>query len=329
MDYKFGATLPTFTSCADRYCLSGYGGGGTNIEEMMTLASGVPDLNGVELVGNWHINDDNVDKMKKLSIENDLEICMVAVDLWTQAKWGKGSLTAQDPKTRKAAVAEIKKAMDWAAYVNCPYIDVWPGQDGYDYYFQADYIKAWDWMVQGIKEVSDYRNDVKVLIEYKPKEPRNHCFLSTVGKTILLLEEVGSENVKVLLDTGHASSGFENPAESIALLKWRDKNYLEYLHFNDNYHLWDDDMLVGSVHLPELVEILYWLKRTEYSGWLTLDIFPYREDGVGAATESILWLKSVFNKIDTIGMSRIDEVLSANDGVESTRFLRKFFLGEC
>lgn len=42
-----------------------------------------------------------------------------------------------------------------------------------------------------------------------------------------------------------------------------------------------------------------------------------------------LWLKSVFNKIDTIGMSKIDEVLSANNGVESTKFLIEFFLGEC
>ncbi len=52
-------------------------------------------------------------------------------------------------------------------------------------------------------------------------------------------------------------------------------------------------------------------------------------DGVGVAAESILWLKSVLNKIDTIGMSKIDEVLSANNGVESTKFLIEFFLGEC
>ncbi len=31
--YMFGATLPTFTNCADRFCLSGYGGGGTTMEE--------------------------------------------------------------------------------------------------------------------------------------------------------------------------------------------------------------------------------------------------------------------------------------------------------
>jgi xylose isomerase len=328
MEYKFGACLPTFASCADRYCLSGYGGGGTTIEEMMGLAATVPDLSGIELVGNWHINDDNIEKVIKLTGEHRLSICMVTVDLWTQAKWGKGSLAAKDPVTRKAAVKEIKKAMDWAASAGCPNIDVWFGQDGYDYHLQADYVKSWEWLVEGLKEAADHRDDVRLLVEYKMKEPRTHCFVSTVGKAILLIEEVGKKNVKVLLDSGHASSALENPAESVALLNGRKEKYLAYVHLNDNFHQWDDDMLVGSVHLPELVEMLFWLKKTGYSGWLTLDIFPYREDGVGAATESISWVKAVLEKIDAIGIKKIEQVLSANDGVESVRFLREFFLGE-
>ncbi len=57
--FKYGACLPTFASCADRYCLSGYGGGATTVEGMLDLAATVPNLSGVELVGNWHISDEN------------------------------------------------------------------------------------------------------------------------------------------------------------------------------------------------------------------------------------------------------------------------------
>ena len=327
MEYSFGATLPTFASCADRYNLSGYGGGGETFEEMMELASHVNGLDGVELVGNWHINDGNVKKVKEVADNYNLKICMVTVDLWTQAKWGKGSLTSRNASIRSNAVDEIKKSMDWAQYVNCPYIDVWLGQDGYDYYLQADYVQAWDWILEGISEAADYNDNIKLLIEYKMKEPRSHCFISTVGKTILLIDEIGKENVKVLLDIGHASSGCENPAESIALLNGRSKKYLEYIHFNDNYHSWDDDMLVGSVHLPELLETIYWIKKTKYSGWLTLDIFPYREDGVESAKESITWIKEVMQRIDEIGVEVIDKIIAEGDGVRSTNFLRKFFLG--
>jgi len=44
---------------------------------------------------------------------------------------------------------------------------------------------------------------------------------------------------------------FENPAEAVYLLASSGKLY--HTHFNDNYRDWDHDMIVGSVHLWELV----------------------------------------------------------------------------
>ncbi|MCK7509142.1 MAG: sugar phosphate isomerase/epimerase, partial [Desulfobacterales bacterium] len=60
-------------------------------------------------------------------------IPMIVPDLWTQAKWGRGSLAAADAATRREAVAEVKRCMDWAEAAGCPFVDVWPGQDGFDY----------------------------------------------------------------------------------------------------------------------------------------------------------------------------------------------------
>ena len=125
-EMKFGACLPTFASCADRYCLSGYGGGAATVEGMLDLAATVPHLTGIELVGNWHINDDNKQAMVEAVASRGLKICMLTPDLWTQAKWGQGSLCSTDRATRGAAVAEVCKVMDWAAGVGCDYVDVWP-----------------------------------------------------------------------------------------------------------------------------------------------------------------------------------------------------------
>ena len=33
---------------------------------------------------------------------------------------------------------------------------VWLGQDGFDYNFQLDYAQAWDWEIEGIREVADH-----------------------------------------------------------------------------------------------------------------------------------------------------------------------------
>jgi xylose isomerase len=318
-NHPFGACLPTFGNCADRYCLSGYGGGGNTVQEMFDLALQVEGLEGLELVGNWHVNDQNIHDVAKMFKGGGLKICMLVPDLWTQAKWGRGSLAAPDAPTRQAAVDEVKKVMDWAADLDCPYVDVWPGQDGFDYSFQADYLAAWKWLRDGLAACAEHNNKVRVLVEYKLKEPRTHCFVSTVGKVLLLLQ--GMDKVGVLLDVGHALAAGENIAEATALLASHGK--LDYVHLNDNYRSWDDDMMVGSVHLVEYLELAYWLKRVNYRGWLTLDIFPYREDGVRAATQCREWMAALFRAIERVGMDTFEDVIRRADACQASELVRR------
>jgi xylose isomerase len=320
---KLGACLPTFGSCADRYCLSGYGGGGSTMEEMLDLAVQVNELDGLEIVGNWHVNDGNIDEVKSLFAARKLEISMVVPDLWTQAKWGKGSLASADPKVRGEAVAEVKKSMDWAAGVGCRYVDVWPGQDGYDYPLQANFTDAWKWLKDGIEECASYRPDVKVLVEYKLKEPRTHCYVNSAAKTILLLQ--GLSNVGGLLDIGHSMAAGENMAEAAALLA--EFGYLDYLHLNDNYRAWDDDMMVASVNIPETLELVYWLKKLDYGGWLTLDIFPYREEKIPVVKNCFAWLVALSAAVDKAGLESIGAVVAKGDANESVALVRKMLVG--
>ena len=321
--FKLGACLPTFASCADRYCLSGYGRGGTTMEEMLSMAKKVEGLDGLELVGNWHINDGNIAAVMKLFRDHGFSIPMIVPDLWTQAKWGRGSLAAADPKTRREAVAEVTKCMDWAAEAGCPFVDVWPGQDGCDYAFQADFSDAWKWLRDGVAECAAHSKKVKVLVEYKLREPRNHCFLSSAAKTILLIQ--GIPNTGCLLDVGHSLAAGENMAEAAALLA--DHGVLDYLHLNDNYRSWDDDMIPASVHVPETLELMYWLLRTGYKGWLTLDIFPYREENIPAAEESFAWVRSLIESIKRRGLDSITEIVRRGEGTDSVHLVRELLRG--
>jgi len=80
--------MPPFSGCADRYCISSYGGGGANIKEWLTMAKRVEGLDGVELVGNWHVNDNNIGEVSRMFKDHGLNNPMLVPDLWTQAKWG-------------------------------------------------------------------------------------------------------------------------------------------------------------------------------------------------------------------------------------------------
>jgi xylose isomerase len=247
---------------------------------------------------------------------------MLIPDLWTQAKWGKGSFASTDPKVRRDAVATVKRAMDIAARTGAGIVDVWLGQDGYDYSFQADFLKAWEWMVECLGECAAHNPKVTIGMEYKVKEPRTHCFINSLDRQLLLFEKTGAKNLGVILDVGHALEGYENMAEAVAICKlFADR--LVYLHLNDNYRSWDDDMAVGSVHIIEYLELLYWLERTGYKGWYSLDIFPYRDDGVGMATESIKWLKDMRRLVGRIGLDEIGRVIASGDAARASRLVRE------
>ena len=98
------------------------------------------------------------------------------------------------------------------------------------------------------------------------------------------------------------------------------------MHFNDNHAMWDDDMIVGTVHTICYIETLYWLDRCEYAGWLSMDQYPYREDAAAAIGESILWLRR-FDDIVQAHRAEIDRLVSGDDPVATSRFLRTVLVG--
>jgi xylose isomerase len=322
---RFSANINTFNACADRYVLSGYGQRLTT-DELIRAATQVKGLSGVEVVGMWHVNDSNVEQIRKQIKDAGLTVTCVTPDIWASSKWGWGSFAANDPKLRREAVQEVKKSMEWAKQLNCEVIDLWFGQDGYDYPFQADYLAAWDRIIEGTIECAEHLPDVKLVLEYKPKEPRTHCFIATVGKTLLLIEKVNKPNVGAMIDVGHSLMAYENIAESAALLQYFG-NKLFYMHFNDNWRLWDDDMTVGSVHTIEMLELLYWLDRMSYDGWYALDIFPYRENGIRAATESISWIQGLHGLLDKIGRPHISQVIASGDAMAASQMIREALIG--
>jgi xylose isomerase len=174
-------------------------------------------------------------------------------------------------------------------------------------------------------ELAQAYPDLAFALEYKPKEPRTHSTLARMADTLLMAQDTGCKNVGVTIDTGHAYVAGEVVAESIILAK-RAGNRLFHMHFNDNHASWDDDMIVGSVHSVCYLETLYWLDRAGYAGWLSMDQYPYREDGAAAISESILWLVR-FDEILTANREEIDRLIQQGDPIQTSRFLRRSLLG--
>lgn len=308
----------------DRFLSTGYKDQPSK-EEMIRRASAIEGVTGIELVGSWDITGDNIDEMRKTLSDAGLTPASIIPDLFGQKRWGNGTFSAKDPEVRKQAIDATMEAAQLARDLGCKLVNIWPGQDGYDYSLQADFRKERRWFTEGIAQVAAQFPDVKFALEYKPKEPRTHSYLARAADTVLVAEDTDLDNVGVCIDVGHSLYAYENVAEAVVLVQERG-NKLFHMHFNDNYRYWDDDMIVGSVHLVEYIEILYWLRETGYEGWYSMDQYPYREDGAGAIDASVQFLRSLERLLDDTAMKEIAKLIEEGDPVRASNWLRNKIL---
>ncbi|MFB0562322.1 MAG: sugar phosphate isomerase/epimerase family protein [Candidatus Lokiarchaeia archaeon] len=315
---KFSLGVWAFSSCGDRFLTEGYRPE-VSVEEVVRKVATIRDLSGVEVGYPGDVNEDNIDSLREVLKDTGLVVSMVGVDLTGDRKWQKGSLSSTSPVTRNEAIGVCGSGIEVAKELDCDLFNIWLGQDGYDYPFQSDYPKAWDLLIDSISEVAE--TGVRVCLEYKPKEPRTHSYISTVGKALLIAHETRKENVGVTIDVGHALDAYESMAESAVLCMRAGK--LFHLHLNDNYRLWDDDMIVGSVHTIEYLELMYWLEKMGYDGWYSLDIYPYREDPLEASKESIEMLKVFSKLLDKIGREELEKAIDEGNPVRIQKLLRE------
>lgn len=323
MKRRYSVFLGNVGSCSDRYC-SAYAPG-FDLEALFARVASIPLVTAVDLVATQDLLA-QADLVHRLVRKTGLKVVSVAADTFTQARWRHGSFSSRDAAVRAEAVRHAKEVMDFAESLGSDLLTLWPGQDGYDYHFQSDYTASRQWFIDGLRELCAYKPAMRVGVEYKLKEPRNFCYAGTVGTTLLMVQATDCANCQVIMDYGHAALGQENPAESVALLA-QHGNRLAHIHINDNYGHWDDDMIVGSIHAAAYLEFLYWLRRTGYAGWITLDQYPYREDGRDAVAESATWLDWLEGLLDRFDPREIEATLAKADGVVASRLMRRLLQG--
>ncbi len=320
MSRLFSSGLWVFAQSEEKY--GGYVGAWT-VQDQIKAAASVPGLKGLELIAPLHVSTVNVKEVK--SWMDDAGLTTVAVNpyLWTEPQWRYGAISAPNPKVRAQAVDTARKSIDIGRELGCGKMDLWPGEDGWDYMFQANYGQMWDLTLESIRQIAEYDPSYLIGVEYKISEPRMSQHISTAAKAALLGVELGLANVGAYLDFGHALISRENPAESVALLS-RTKR-LFGVHVNDNYGLEDDDMTVGSVHLLTTLEFLMALEDYGYKDWISLDIVPRRESAVSACAQCFSVMEKIYGMIDRLDRVALARAQAEMDAVETQRIVYEVF----
>ena len=149
---------------------------------------------------------------------------------------------------RRRALEICEQGVDAARQLGAPTVKLWPGQDGFDYPFQADYRELWRLELDGVRAVADDGPGIRVAIEYKTKEPRIHISLRHRGPHAAWgSTQIGRDDVGIVVDLGHSLFAKETPADVLhAGPRARQAVHVEV---NDNWREWDDD-LAGRLGPP-------------------------------------------------------------------------------
>ena len=274
----------------------------SDLARRLEMCQQVKDIDGIEIV--YPQDFSNTKQTLQMVKDSGLAVSALNLNVKGEKKWQYGSFTNPDPQLRREAVDYLKCAMDLAAELSTNMVTCCPLIDGHNYAFEVDYLKQWRWLEEGIGEASRHRSDIRVSLEYKLNESRNYNILSDMGRTLFLCQKLGLPNVGVTMDVGHALIAKETPAEALSLGALN--NRLFYVHFNDNAREWDWDMLPGSVNVWDLVEVVFYLKRLQWDGWLSYDVAMREGTIVDGMSASISIVKTAEAFVEKIGVETLE-----------------------
>jgi len=279
-----------------------------DLQERLRMAGQVRGIDGIEIV--YPTEFANVGETIRLIKESGLAVAAVNLNVKGEKQYELGSFTNPDPRIRARAVEALKCALDLAAELGAELVSCCPLIDGHNYCFEVDYLKQWGWLEEGIAEGARHRQDIRLSLEYKLNESRNYNLLSDVGRALYLCERVKQPNVGITVDIGHALIAKETPAEALSLVALTKR--LFYVHFNDNGREWDWDMLPGAVNFWDLLEVMFYLRRINWNGWLSYDIVPRNGNPVNHMSAAISMVNRAAELVQKIGPEHLERYIECS-----------------
>jgi fructoselysine 3-epimerase len=120
---------------------------------------------------------------------------------------------------------------------------------------------AWNYSLEGLQKCANYAKELGVTFVVEPT-PTDSNLIETADDALMLAEESGESNVKVMFDTFHAL--YRNEVSSDYVYRMKDK--LHHVHIADN------DRLPPGQGACNFDAVLKALKEIDYQGYLTMEV---------------------------------------------------------
>jgi D-psicose/D-tagatose/L-ribulose 3-epimerase len=244
---------------------------------------------GVELVGEPRRYD--TQEVKGLCQEFGLSVLSVlGWSIWPLER----DLAHPEPQMRQKALKYATECVDLAVAVGAPLVVVIPASAGRTRPIgDVSSGKAWkeamerEWghAVESVRKAAAYAEQKGVLLAVEPINRFESFLVNNVDQGLRFVQEVGSEVVKLHLDTFHMNIEDNDPAEAIR----KAGDLLVNVHISDS-----NRGPVGTGH-TDFKATLRALKEIGYQGALTMEPVPPAPDAFMAISmEEFLPLRDVY-----------------------------------
>jgi D-psicose/D-tagatose/L-ribulose 3-epimerase len=244
---------------------------------------------GVELVGEPQRY--NIQEVKGLCQEFGLSVLSVlGWSIWPLER----DLAHPDSQMRQKALQYAAECVDLAVAVGAPLVVVIPasagrtspiGQPDSGKAWKEAMAREWDYAVKSVKAAAAYAEERGVLIAIEPINRYESFLVNNVDQGLRFVQEVGSEVVKLHLDTFHMNIEDKDLAEAVR----KAGALLINVHISDSQR-----GPVGHGH-TDFVAIIRALKQINYQGALTMEPLPPIPDAFMAISmKEFLPLRDVY-----------------------------------
>jgi xylose isomerase len=227
--------------------------------------------------------------------ELGMQVTACNINTWTNPKFRLGGPCNPDAALRRAARDEILKAVEIAKALKIPIVSVWPGSDGADYHFQIDYLQSLEWFTEALVEANRacVAAGLRLAIEPKPYEPRElYMIIPTAASAVLVARRVnettGGATCGLTIDYGHQKMEATTASTACDLATYAGVPIHKFDINDARQGRNDQDLIFGTVSIPESVEYLFTTFLRDYRGYYSQDQFTYRDDPTRAMERSMI-----------------------------------------
>lgn len=258
----------------------------------------VPGVEGVEMFSRTTVTLENTAHIKRRLDDRGLECAMVSHGETVARGFPKALWTSPEAGDRRNAIDMALYSIEVANALDARGIYLFSALDGPDYPFQQDFRRARGYTVEALREICDAAGDLLVALEYRAHTPKGWSNIGSMAATLDLANEVGHPNLGAQLEVAHTLLSHENLGQAA----WDAARVgrLHHLHMNDTQLPTDIGTIFASSHFWECLELLYWLREANYTGFLGIDCFWWRVDSSLNASQQIRNIGFMLRMIDLL-----------------------------